>query len=72
MCERYIDWLPLTCPQPVTWPISQTCALTGNQPFSFQDNAQPTEPHQSGLTPLIFNPLCSHEVLDGEENAGIE
>ena len=30
MCERYIDWLPLTRPQPVTWPARQTCALTRN------------------------------------------
>ena len=30
MCERYINRLPLTCPQPGTWPVTQACALTGN------------------------------------------
>ena len=24
-------WLPLMCPLPVTQPITETCALTGNQ-----------------------------------------
>ena len=31
MCERYIDWLPLTRPQLGTWSATQACALTGNQ-----------------------------------------
>ena len=31
MPERYINWLPLTRPQPGTWPATQACALTGNQ-----------------------------------------
>ena len=31
MCERYIDWLPLTHPQLGTWTTTQACALTGNQ-----------------------------------------
>ena len=31
MCERYIDWLSLSCPQPGTQPVTQACALTGNQ-----------------------------------------
>ena len=30
MCERNIDWLPLVCPQPGTWPTTQACALAGN------------------------------------------
>ena len=29
MCERYIDWLPLTRPQLGAWPATQACALTG-------------------------------------------
>ena len=41
------------CPQPVTWPATQACALlTRNQtrnPFSLWGHTQPTEPHQSGL-----------------------
>ena len=31
MCERYTDRLPLARPQPETWPVTQACALTGNQ-----------------------------------------
>ena len=30
VCERYINWLPLTHPQLRTWPTTQACALTGN------------------------------------------
>ena len=30
MWERYIDKLPLACPQVGTWPPTQACALTGN------------------------------------------
>ena len=30
MCKRYIDQLPLACPQLGTWPATQACALTGN------------------------------------------
>ena len=54
--ERNIDQLPLTCPQPGTWPSTQACALTGNQtsPSSLLDDVQPTELHQSGLA---FFPL---------------
>ena len=31
MCERYIDWLPLACPQLRTQHATQACALTGNR-----------------------------------------
>ena len=31
MCERIIDRLTLTRPQPGIWPATQACALTGNQ-----------------------------------------
>ena len=31
MCEMYIDWLLLHCPQLGTWPATQACALTGNR-----------------------------------------
>ena len=31
MCKRNIDLLPLTRPQPGTWPTTQACALTGNR-----------------------------------------
>ena len=29
MCKRNTDPLPLTSPQPGTWPTTQACALTG-------------------------------------------
>ena len=31
MCERHIDWMPLTHPQLGNWPAVQACALTRNQ-----------------------------------------
>ena len=31
-CTRYFDWSPLACPQLGTWPASQACALTRNEP----------------------------------------
>ena len=55
--ERNIDRLPLARPQLDTCPTTQACALTGNQTgdlFSLQDNAQPTEPHQSGRASWSF------------------
>ena len=30
-CERNIDRLPSACPQPETWPATQSCTLIGNQ-----------------------------------------
>ena len=30
MSKKYIDQLPLACPQLGTWPATQACALTGN------------------------------------------
>ena len=40
-------WLPLTCPQPGTWPKTQICALTGNRTgdFGLYTGAQSTKPH---------------------------
>ena len=31
MCERYINRLPLACPQLRTWLATQACALTRNR-----------------------------------------
>ena len=31
MCKRYMDWLPLTCPQLGAWPATQACALPRNR-----------------------------------------
>ena len=35
MCERNINWLPLSCPQLGTQPTTQACALTGNRTGDF-------------------------------------
>ena len=35
MCERYIYRLPLTHPQPQTWPTTQACALAGIELVTF-------------------------------------
>ena len=49
MCKRNTNQLPLAHPQLDTWPATQICALTGNQPFGSQASSQSTEPHQSRL-----------------------
>ena len=54
MCEKNSDQLPLTCPQPGAWPATQAYALRGIEPFRLQENAQPTELHQSGLYLTVF------------------
>ena len=35
--EGNIDWLPLTYPQPGTWPATQACALTRNWTSNLSD-----------------------------------
>ena len=50
MCKRYISWLPLTGPDPGTWPATQACAQLGIH----QAGTQSTEPHQPGLS-FFFN-----------------
>ena len=55
MCERHIDWLPLTHPKPGTRPATQACALTGNQT---------TDPLVCGP---VLNPLshtCQGEIFN--------
>ena len=42
---RYINWLPLTCPHPGTWPTAQACALTRNQTSDLSV-------HRPALSPL--------------------
>ena len=52
-----VNQLLLAQLQPGTWLTTQACALTCNWtgwPFSLQDDAQPTEPHQWGQQPVIF------------------
>ena len=49
MCERNIDQLLLTGPQPGTWPETQACALTRNQLATFLSVVQ-RPPH--GATPV--------------------
>ena len=70
MCKRNMDRLPLTCPQLGTWPTTQACALTGNrtgQPFGLQDDAQSTEPHQSGWRSSLN--MCFQEILRYKTNS---
>ena len=65
MCERNINWLPLACPQPRTWRAPRHVPQPGIKPatFSLQDNAQPNELHQSGLSIDINSILfCSQSV----------
>ena len=50
MYKRYIDWLPLECPQLDCNPGMGPDRELNWQPFGLWDNAQLTEPHQSGLT----------------------
>ena len=50
-----------------TWPTTQTCAPTRNQvmgPFSLWDNAQPTEPYQSGLIKSILSDTYFYACWD--------
>ena len=48
---RNIDCCLLNVPQRGTGSLTQACALLGIEPvtFCFGDDAQPTEPHRSGL-----------------------
>ena len=53
MCERYINWSPLTSSQPVEI-LAHNPGICPNQesnqwPFALQASAQSTEPHQPGL-----------------------
>ena len=56
--ERNIHWLSLKGPQPGTWAATGPCALTENRTmaFPFGDDAQPTEPQQSGLSASFDTP----------------
>ena len=58
MHERNINLLPLTPPQPGTWPTTQPQALTGNRISDLlvhRPMAQPTEAHQPGLGEINFD-----------------
>ena len=57
MCERYIDWLPLTHPQLWTWPTTLACAMTGNWTGDLvvcRLVLNLLEPHQPGLESFHF------------------
>ena len=62
MCERYIDWLPLSCPQlggPSLQPRHVPWWDLNWQPLVLQAGTQSTEPHLPGLIFLItFYWLC--------------
>ena len=56
MCERYISWLLLACPQQGTRPTTQACVRTGTEPVTLGLAGwhSITEPHQPGQK-IIFN-----------------
>ena len=59
MCERYIDQLPLTCPQVETWPATQVCALTRNRTGDLSVHRPCTQcterPHPARASSSIVN-----------------
>ena len=57
MRERNIDWLPLLCALTGDWTCNPGMCPDQEsnwRPFTLQDEAQLTEPHQSGLEFTIF------------------
>ena len=71
MCHRNINRLPLTCPQPGTWPATQARALTRNwtsYPFALWDDAQPTEPCWSGQDHYSSCSVMVSDHSQGKEN----
>ena len=69
MRKGNIDWLPLICAlirdqthNPGMCPHWES----NQQPFTLRDDAQPTEPHQSGPLYLIFkvfiNLICVNKI----------
>ena len=59
VCKRYVDWLPLLCPQLGTWLATQACALTGNQTGDLLVNRQVLSPlsHISQGRMCLYNPV---------------
>ena len=59
MCERNIDWLPLTVPQ--TGDLARNPGMypdwngSGGRPFSLQAGTQPTEPCQAGPSGFLMS-----------------
>ena len=67
MCERNIDRLPPTCPQPGTCNPGMCPDQESNQqPLALQDNAQPTLPHWSGLCLFLKIYLFLESGREGE------
>ena len=53
-------WLPLTCPLLGTWPVTQACALTGNQtgdPLAFWLALNPLSYTSQTLILLMAGPI---------------
>ena len=61
MCERNIDWLPLTCPQLGTWPATQACPLTGNETGNLLV-------HKLALKPLSYTSQAIIRGLKGQNH----
>ena len=56
MCNRYINWLPLTRSQLGTWPAPQACALTRNR---ICDLLVHRPVHRPVLNPLSLTSQCT-------------
>ena len=70
MCERYINWLPLICPQLGTWPATQAaCALTGNRTGNLLVHRLALSPlgHTNQGIQVSFNHTHIHTQKQGEQ-----
>ena len=56
MCKRYINWLPLECPQLGTQPATQACALTGNRTSNLSV-------HRLALNPLSHTSQGQYHIF---------
>ena len=70
MCDRNIDQLLLASPQLGTWPITQACALTGNQTGNLSFHRPVLIPlrHTSQGRILFF---CSNSLSKYQQNCQI-
>ena len=73
MCERYINWLPLTHPQSGTWPATQACALAGNRtgdPSVRRPVLSPPSHTSWGLRSLLY--LISQDHISDLDTVQLE
>ena len=64
MCERNINWLPLTCPQPGSRPAAQACALTRSRTSDLSlCGMTPDQLSRSGLSLYSILTECYSRVI---------